>query len=643
MATVTIKEVLEKAVNDFNTLQNNLHDLGVKYTNGSGQSVVIPATSSALVPSETLVNALAVSTASGSGASVSLSSSAVSFVSSSSYPVQATAATGVYTSSKSETKYIKAGSYSASIAGDNIPVTLSVSSSPSGAVSSTQTSYPIVIGATGTAKTMTATATGVTGYIAGGTTTATKSINISASPLTVYLKESTISSERAVTTNTATATIQPNKEIVIPAGYFGSDRIIRAAKADNVSEATAAAGFSLDITDVTATPTITKVTGGNDYEITGGLTGTFSATTAGWFSSGTATDKTITLGRIPAASLSASLSLVEPSVALDLVTGSDDDGFYVEVSKTITKGSAQPSATATTGYVESKTNSGTSTAVNVSVAAAENGTMKKYIAAATTSFAKNSITATSASTKGTVSLISTSGLTNSLYSAVTISTTKNTSDSVYSIPVNVPSKEITLSESIKYSTTAGYSTAQTNVVKSIGDSKLTTTAGDTHYINIPASSSTVSKGTVTNPAVAISHTSNMSTASSGTYYVNITAGVTEGSLGYSNGVTAGYAPAATKTGSFATTASYSGTGKVYVPTATFSKTEGTSTSTVSSNTTNGTVTVNVATPYTVNSTVAGYTPKAQLLSGNVNGTATFNIASFFTLSDDGNVLEINLS
>lgn len=107
--------------------------------------------------------------------------------------------------------------------------------------------------------------------------------------------------------------IQPKGYVKIPAGYNPLDRYIFANVADTAGESRAASGLSLSVSSVSGSSAVTVGTLSNgNYPITANnlsITATLTASTAGWFSSGSATDSdtdSVTVGTMPAATISGS-------------------------------------------------------------------------------------------------------------------------------------------------------------------------------------------------------------------------------------------------------------------------------------------------------------------------------------------------
>jgi hypothetical protein len=118
--------------------------------------------------------------------------------------------------------------------------------------------------------------------------------------------------------------IQPKGYLKIPAGYSPIDRYIYANVADVSSEARSASGFSLNVSSISGSDTVTvgTLTSGYYPVIANNLsvTATLSASTTGWFSSGSAKDDdtdNVTVGKMAAAvaSVTGSTTASSPRIA----------------------------------------------------------------------------------------------------------------------------------------------------------------------------------------------------------------------------------------------------------------------------------------------------------------------------------------
>ena len=133
------------------------------------------------------------------------------------------------------------------------------------------------------------------------------------------------------------------KVSAIPGSYIvpsGNIELTTNASTDVTSKATAtvrnASSFSLAITDQPTTNiTVGSISSGY-YPLTASLTGTFSASTAGWFSSGSATDNSVIVGRIPASTHSTSDERITP-YAWSIDTSADSIDRYYNFTEGYTK------------------------------------------------------------------------------------------------------------------------------------------------------------------------------------------------------------------------------------------------------------------------------------------------------------------
>ena len=108
--------------------------------------------------------------------------------------------------------------------------------------------------------------------------------------------------------------IQPKGYVKIPAGYNPKDRYVFSNVADTSGEAQQASGFGLVVSSISGASDVSVGQLNNEsYPIIANnvsVTGTFRANTAGWFSSGEATDSdtdNVTVGSMPAAVLGGSI------------------------------------------------------------------------------------------------------------------------------------------------------------------------------------------------------------------------------------------------------------------------------------------------------------------------------------------------
>lgn len=127
----------------------------------------------------------------------------------------------------------------------------------------------------------------------------------------------------------------------------------------------AASNFSLSATDNTGVVAVGTLASGY-YPLTNSITASLNAGTPGWFSSGSANDAAVQVGKIAAATPSAEVSgLSSPAVAVSgAVTGMatvSSGSYYVQVNTTVTNGSVKAKYKNTqAGYAPA--NTGTDTA-----------------------------------------------------------------------------------------------------------------------------------------------------------------------------------------------------------------------------------------------------------------------------------------
>lgn len=158
-----------------------------------------------------------------------------------------------------------------------------------------------------------------------------------------------ITSNAGVMSSTASGKTVTTK--VTTGGWFAKNATSSASVND-------ASGFSLSITDKSTTNITVGTVSNGYYPLSASLTGTFSASTAGWFSSGSATDSSVVVGRVAAASVTPSVdSLTAPSVTVSgtangFTASSSATSYYVTVSGSGTNGSVKAKETRTAGYVK---------------------------------------------------------------------------------------------------------------------------------------------------------------------------------------------------------------------------------------------------------------------------------------------------
>ena len=250
-------------------------------------------------------------------------------------PAESTAITGGGTSYwKIKTTTRSAGAGSVTLTAGNGTVTLTRGSGDSGSSSASNLDLKTTAPTSGVYYTLTATGKGtVTGYGSGSVSTGTgwvTSGSTSSNNSSTATKDSNTATTygyimKSVNDSVVTGSIptvpngalgieiQPYGYVKIPAGYNPQDRYIYANKANAGGEATAASGYSLAVSNTTgasgsSTVSVGTLADGNYPIIANNLsiTATLTASTPGWFSSGSATDSdvdSITVGKMAAAGI----------------------------------------------------------------------------------------------------------------------------------------------------------------------------------------------------------------------------------------------------------------------------------------------------------------------------------------------------
>lgn len=149
----------------------------------------------------------------------------------------------------------------------------------------------------------------------------------------------------------------------------------------------AAGNFSLSATDNTGVVTVGSLASGY-YPLTNSITASLSAGTPGWFSSGSANDSSVQVGKMAAATPTAEVSsLSSPTVAVSgAVTGMEtasSGSYYVTVNGSATNGSVKSKYKNTqTGYAPANTSGTESAATTITPNVTGSGT-KIYIKSCT--------------------------------------------------------------------------------------------------------------------------------------------------------------------------------------------------------------------------------------------------------------------
>lgn len=138
-----------------------------------------------------------------------------------------------------------------------------------------------------------------------------------------------------------------------------------------------AASFTLSITDKAGSDVTVGTVSSGYYPLTASLQGTLSATTAGWFSSGSATDSSVIVGRIKQGTFS------------NLTGVQNDDGDFV-ITSTITAGYYKSDMTLTKTYKMANATFTNGSATNATFTVTENSTDSNIASAASVSLTKAS-------------------------------------------------------------------------------------------------------------------------------------------------------------------------------------------------------------------------------------------------------------
>lgn len=245
--------------------------------------------------------------------------------------------TPIYYKIKTTTRTAGAGSVTLTAGNGN--ATFAVGSGDSASASNPSLAFATSAPSAGTYYTLTITGKGTvsgtgkgtvstgTGWITAGSTTSNASASSSQDSNTAtiyrYIMKSvpgsavsgSIPSSTTPTSTTEYYEIQPKGYISIPAGYNPKERVIFANVADASGEARAASGYSLEISSISGSAdVIAGEKTSNKYPIVANnisVTGTFKASTAGWFSTGSATDSdtdSVTVGYMPEAVIGGSVT-----------------------------------------------------------------------------------------------------------------------------------------------------------------------------------------------------------------------------------------------------------------------------------------------------------------------------------------------
>lgn len=131
-----------------------------------------------------------------------------------------------------------------------------------------------------------------------------------------------------ITANAGTMSSSANGKTVTTTvtkgGWFAKNTTSSASVGD-------ASGFSLSITDKSSTNIGIGAVSGGYYPLTASLTGTFSASTAGWFTSSSATDSSVIVGRIAQSTVGSAVANTTDTAVLVLDPGKQTTisaGYY---------------------------------------------------------------------------------------------------------------------------------------------------------------------------------------------------------------------------------------------------------------------------------------------------------------------------
>lgn len=316
-----------------------------------------------------------------------------------------------------------------------------------------------------------------TGWVTSGSTTSNESSSSSQTSETATTHGYIMKSVHGTAVSGSTPTvpngalgieIQPKGYIIIPAGYNPQDRYIYANAADTSGEARAASGFSLSVSNTSGASGSSNVTVGTladgEYPIIASnlsITGTLTASTAGWFSSGSATDTdvdSVTVGKMAAAVCTIAGGVLSTSgftksdLALTLASGSSTNMsnitigaqdtsnypyyFKVNGSTPAVSGTTSASVTAitdthTAGYLPAKAASNFRNAQSATPAVSVNATSAStYVSlkkAAVSIGGTNSVTGSLTGSNATLTDNNNSGITLTGGGSATITATATTS------------------------------------------------------------------------------------------------------------------------------------------------------------------------------------------------------------------------
>ena len=265
-----------------------------------------------------------------------------------------------------------------------------------------------------------------------------------------------------------------------------------------------ASSYSLAITDKGSTDITVGTLSSGYYPLSASLTGTLTASTAGWFSSGSATDSSVTVGRIIASSITNNTTLPSGSSS----SGTINRGSYIKIGTGYNASDKYYKAQENSGNVEVTAQSGNSVdgyatasvktgtmtvkGTTPSMSGAWDSTNSKYVVTATAP-APTSVTATA----GWVASVTRNAGTSGTFDVAGGTITNNTSGGTSSGTINRGSQ---IKIGAGYYPSALYYTAQANSgTKTISGSGTTSVDG---YLN-----ASVAAGSATTPTASGASTS----------------------------------------------------------------------------------------------------------------------------------------
>lgn len=389
--------------------------------------------------------------------------------------------------------------------------------------------------------------TNVEGYISGGTISGT-GVTVSASELVSGSKSITSNGTGIDVTNYASV------DVAVPTGISptGTITITQQTGTDVTQYATAdvraASNFSLVATDNTGTVSVGTLASGY-YPLTNSITASLNAGTPGWFSSGSANDSSVQVGKMAAAVPSAAVSsLSSPTVALSgVVSGmatATTGSYYVTLSGSATNGSVKAKYTnSTAGYAPKNTTGTESTAS--AIAPNITGGKTIYIKAATTSKTEATASATITKVASASASITTTGFaTTTTNTGYKIEASASGGSGIAKAEVSGSSCSVSEGYSDGISTSTSAKTA-TTTESTASDSK-------TVYIQKGALSAGVSGNITFTPSVStnMATITKPSSGTEGTDYYSITgSGTKSGSVsGTASVATEGYVKTETASG-----------------------------------------------------------------------------------------------